>query len=393
MKPKRRKGLALGLVLALAFTLLSGTALAAAPTIQGAELQASPGETVTYTVQLKDNPGIAGVMLYLRADTKVFQVPTDRDGDYEVSTGEVTAGGSMLANTLGNEGWQVLWFQATNSQKDGVFLNIKLKVSQDAKTGTYPIQLALSPENTVDQAGKQVSLSCVNGSVQVKENAQTPSGGTSGGTGSSGITKPSQPTTPTTPDTPDQSDAVFSDVPATHWAYASVMELQKRGIVNGVQKGIFAPNAEVTRAQFMKMLAGVAGAQVGEPDKALPFTDVVEGSWYTPYVAWAYQTGVVNGVSATSFAPDAPISRQQICAMLQRLAEKQGITLPEKTAELTFKDQESIQDYAKAAVTAMQKAGLLSGYEDGTFRPANHATRAESAKILAAFLEIKEGMK
>ena len=297
----------------------------------------------------------------------------------------------MLANTLGNEGWQVLWFQATNSQKDGVFLKIKLNVSKDAKAGTYPIQLALSPENTVDQAGKQVSLACVNGSIQVKGNAQTP--GSGGNNGSSGTTKPSQPTTPTTPDTPDQSDAVFSDVPATHWAYASVMELQKRGIINGVQKGIFAPNAEVTRAQFMKMLAGVAGAQVGEPDKALPFTDVAEGSWYTPYVAWAYQTGVVNGVSATSFAPDAPISRQQICAMLQRLAEKQGITLPEKAAEITFKDQESIQDYAKAAVTAMQKAGLLSGYKDGTFRPANHATRAESAKILAAFLEIKEGMK
>ena len=391
MKPKRRKGLALGLVLALAFTLLSGTALAAAPTIQGAELQASPGETVTYTVQVKGNPGIAGVMLYLRADTKVFQVPTDRDGDYEVSTGEATAGGSMLANMLGNEGWQVLWFQATNSQKDGVFLKIKLNVSKDAKAGTYPIQLAFSPENTVDQAGKQVSLACVNGSIQVKGNAQTP--GSGGNNGSSGTTKPSQPTTPTTPDTPDQSDAVFSDVPATHWAYASVMELQKRGIINGVQKGIFAPNAEVTRAQFMKMLAGVAGAQVGEPDKALPFTDVAEGSWYTPYVAWAYQTGVVNGVSATSFAPDASISRQQICAMLQRLAEKHGITLPEKTAELIFKDQESIQDYAKTAVTAMQKAGLLSGYEDGTFRPANHATRAESAKILAAFLEIKEGMK
>lgn len=117
MKPKRRRGLALGLAVALALTLLSGTALAAAPTMQGAELQASPGETVTYTVQLKDNPGIAGVMLYLRADTSVFQVPTDQDGDYEVSTGEVTAGGSMLANTLGNEGWQVLWFQATNSQK------------------------------------------------------------------------------------------------------------------------------------------------------------------------------------------------------------------------------------------------------------------------------------
>lgn len=391
MKPKRRKGLALGLVLALAFTLLSGTALAAAPTIQGAELQASPGETVTYTVQVKGNPGIAGVMLYLRADTSVFQVPTDQDGDYEVSTGEVTAGGSMLANTLGNEGWQVLWFQATNSQKDGVFLKIKLNLSKDAKAGTYPIQLALSPENTVDQAGKQVSLACVNGSIQVKGNAQTP--GSGGNNGSSGTTKPSQPTTPTTPDTPNQSDAVFSDVPATHWAYASVMELQKCGIVNGVQKGIFAPKAEVTRAQFMKMLAGVAGAQVGEPDKALPFTDVAEGSWYTPYVAWAYQTGVVNGVSATSFAPDAPISRQQICAMLRRLAEKQGITLPEKTAEITFKDQESIQDYAKAAVTAMQKAGLLSGYEDGTFRPANHATRAESAKILAAFLEIKEGIK
>ena len=391
MKPKRRRGLALGLAVALALTLLSGTALAAAPTMQGAELQASPGETVTYTVQLKDNPGIAGVMLYLRADTKVFQVPTDQDGDYEVSTGEATAGGSMLANTLGNEGWQVLWFQATNSQKDGVFLKIKLNVSKDAKAGTYPIQLALSPENTVDQAGKQVSLACVNGSIQVKGNAQTP--GSGGNNGSSATTKPSQPTTPTTPDTPDQSDAVFSDVPATHWAYASVMELQKRGIINGVQKVIFAPNAEVTRAQFMKMLAGVAGAQVGEPDKALPFTDVAEGSWYTPYVAWAYQTGVVNGVSATSFAPDAPISRQQICAMLQRLAEKQGITLPEKTAEITFKDQESIQDYAKTAVTAMQKAGLLSGYEDGTFRPANHATRAESAKILAAFLEIKEGMK
>ena len=391
MKPKRRKGLALGLVLALAFTLLSGTALAAAPTIQGAELQASAGETVTYTVQVKGNPGIAGVMLYLRADTSVFQVPTDQDGDYEVSTGEVTAGGSMLANTLGNEGWQVLWFQATNSQKDGVFLKIKLNLSKDAKAGTYPIQLALSPENTVDQAGKQVSLACVNGSIQVKGNAQTR--GSGGNNGSSWTTKPSQPTTPTTPDTPNQSDAVFSDVPATHWAYASVMELQKRGIVNGVQKGIFAPNAEVTRAQFMKMLAGVAGAQVGEPDKALPFTDVAEGSWYTPYVAWAYQTGVVNGVSATSFAPDASISRQQICAMLQRLAEKHGITLPEKTAELIFKDQESIQDYAKTAVTAMQKAGLLSGYEDGTFRPANHATRAESAKILAAFSEIQEGMK
>lgn len=183
----------------------------------------------------------------------------------------------------------------------------------------------------------------------------------------------------------------FSDVDPNSWAAPYIYGLYEQGIVDGIGGNLFAPTRSITRAEFVKLLAGAAGVKDEDLSKdASTFTDVEHGSWYEPYVIWAVENKVATGTSATTFAPTALITRQEMATMLYRYAENSGIELPETVAASAFADADSISDWAADAVSAMQKAGVIDGIGGNLFAPTDNATREQACKVLMTFLEVTE---
>lgn len=180
---------------------------------------------------------------------------------------------------------------------------------------------------------------------------------------------------PVNPKPGEDTKSEFTDLPSSHWAYEAVTALKDLGIVNGVSADSFAPDNNVTRAEFTKMVAVLFGLKATSTESK--FADCGADDWFTPYVLAAAEAGYVNGVDDTHFAPDAQITRQDICTILGRVLDAN-----EAAAEAGFTDADQIQDYAVQYVKSFVALGVVNGYEDGTFRPEVSATRAEAAKIL-----------
>lgn len=184
----------------------------------------------------------------------------------------------------------------------------------------------------------------------------------------------------------------FTDVAEDAWYHDYVYDLVYRGVVNGMTATTYEPEGKLTRAQFVKLLAcSLADAETLKTYEGKhPFKDS-EGHWAETYIAWAKDKGIVEGVSATEFDPEAPITREQMATIFGRYALKQGIELPKDAAPAeSFPDADKISEYAREFVELMRIAGILNGYEDGTFRPQGNATRAEAAKLFSLFLSITD---
>ena len=174
----------------------------------------------------------------------------------------------------------------------------------------------------------------------------------------------------------------FTDVPADRWSYPYIKQLYDAGVVSGTSATTFEPTANVTRAQFVTMIAGLAGADVSGYASG-PFDDVQTGSWYAPYVNWAAASGIVSGTSATTFDPAAEISRQDMAVMLYNYAQQAGVQLKQTTVT-PFTDEGSIAAYALPAVQALHSAGVISGMPDGSFQPQATTTREQACVVLCA---------
>ena len=178
----------------------------------------------------------------------------------------------------------------------------------------------------------------------------------------------------------------FADVSENEWFYGAVEYAAKNGLMNGVSDNEFAPNAALTRAMFVTVLYRMEN----EPETAnAAFTDVVSGSWYEKAVAWAYAGGLVTGVSETEFAPEDTITREQMAAILYRYAKFKGMDVSVR-GETSYTDKDAISDYAADAVIWAATKAVMSGNADGSFAPADNATRAEAA---AVFMRIQEILK
>lgn len=185
----------------------------------------------------------------------------------------------------------------------------------------------------------------------------------------------------------------FSDV-SNHWAKDYITYLSARDIIKGMSQTTFAPNSNITRAQFVQILANLAGADLSRytGEKLSAFSDVKESSWYAKVAAWAAESGISTGVEnkdgSKSFHPNENISRQDMAVMILRYTEKMGtysLTAVNKAA--SFEDGNQIAAYAKESVSKLQQAGLLSGKTSITLAPKDNATRAESAKMITMLIE------
>ena len=157
----------------------------------------------------------------------------------------------------------------------------------------------------------------------------------------------------------------FSDV--NGWEKEYVYYLAERKILNGKADGQFKPADNITRAEFVKILAAVSGQDVSK-STGTSFSDVNAASWYAPYVEWAYKNGIVKG-SNGNFKPSANITRQDMAVMIENFSKYMSKTVPSMEAGKTFADDSRIASYAKDAVASLQKAGIISGDVNGKFLP------------------------
>lgn len=178
----------------------------------------------------------------------------------------------------------------------------------------------------------------------------------------------------------------FTDITG-HWAADNILFAASRGLLSGTSDTTFSPDTGMTRGMFVTALGRLAGIN---PDsyQTGKFTDVKADAYYAPYVNWAAQTGIVEGVTATTFAPDTNINREQMAVIMKNYAAKLGYDLPQTLKAVTFADNTQISSWAKDAVKSMQQAGILAGKVNNRFDPKGTATRAEVATVLRRFVEI-----
>ena len=178
----------------------------------------------------------------------------------------------------------------------------------------------------------------------------------------------------------------FTDITG-HWAADNILFAASRGLLSGTSDTTFSPDTGMTRGMFMTALGRLAGIN---PDsyQTGKFTDVKADAYYAPYVNWAAQNGIVEGVTATTFAPDTNINREQMAVIMKNYAAKLGYDLPQTLKAVTFADNTQISSWAKDAVKSMQQAGILTGKNENKFDPKGTATRAEVATVLRRFVEI-----
>ena len=183
----------------------------------------------------------------------------------------------------------------------------------------------------------------------------------------------------------EQAPLPFPDVTEGDWFYDAVRYAYETGLMDGVGDSLFAPNSDTTRAQLVTILYRLEGEP--EVSGTSGFTDVEAGTWYTDAVAWAAANGIVNGVSETEFAPGKNITREQLATILFRYAEAKGYDVSARADLSAYPDADQIQSYAAESVAWAVAEGLIQGFEDNTLRPAGNATRAQIATILMRFCE------
>lgn len=173
----------------------------------------------------------------------------------------------------------------------------------------------------------------------------------------------------------------FNDLGDAGWAEEAINALAEHAYVNGVAPGSFAPDAPLTRAQFAKFLVLADGLTVGSPS-GVSFSDVTATDWFAPYVAAAYQAGLVKGTTAAAFSPNDPLTQEQMLVMLSRLLGPKA-SESDSGAVNGFYD---LDPWAQRGVSAAMNANILNGFPAGSFQPRNPATRAQAAQAIFNYL-------
>lgn len=174
----------------------------------------------------------------------------------------------------------------------------------------------------------------------------------------------------------------FADVAQGAWYYGDVAYVYENGLFNGVTADSFAPGGKMQRCMMTTVLHRLAG----EPAMSYSplFQDIADGQWYTAGTVWAGQNGVVSGVGNGRFAPFANITRQEIAVILYRYAGRMGYDVSASAGLDGFTDAGSVDVWGRDAVSWAVGAGILNG-NNGQLLPRGDATRAEVSAMLHRF--------
>jgi len=291
------------------------------------------------------------------------------------STGAYTVTGTApvtISKTRGNPA--ITWNSDT----------LKLDIAAGLAAGTYPVVLTASNGVSPDAT--------LTFTLTVQAGGNGGGGSDSGGSGYI-PSYPSVTPSPTPSEAPSGWQNPFADVHSGDWFYNDVGYVYTNGLMFGTSTdpALFSPNMNLTRGMLVTILYRAAGSPgAGNGAGGTTFTDVPGGMYYTDAVAWATANGIIFGYGDGRFGPNDNITRQDLAVILYRYAQYAGIKLPMTKDYAGFTDEADIANYAKAAIEAFFKAGIISGYPDGSVKPNGETTRVEVASMLHRFLEIEK---
>ena len=178
---------------------------------------------------------------------------------------------------------------------------------------------------------------------------------------------------------------IYTDVPADSWYANAVKYCYDNGLMDGIGGDEFAPNAVTTRAMVVTVLYRIEGEPSASGNGG--FTDVPSGQWYTEAVAWAKAHGIVNGYSATEFAPDDAMTREQMAAVMFRYAEYKGVA-SDTSADLSgYTDAGKVSTWAEEAMEWANAEKIITGTSTTKLAPSGSSTRAQLATVLMRYFE------
>ena len=171
----------------------------------------------------------------------------------------------------------------------------------------------------------------------------------------------------------------FEDVSPGAWYEEAVRYAYFHNIMEGTSATTFVPNKSLTRAEAVQVLYNLEDQPT--VSESTTFPDLVH-EWYKPAIAWAEQTGVVDGYT---FRPDEPVTREEFAQMLYNYAAYKGYDLTAEGDLAQFPDGNQLQEWARPAMTWANGNELINGHDDGTLQPGGDSTRAQAASILMSF--------
>ncbi|MNI12874.1 Endoglucanase precursor [compost metagenome] len=177
-------------------------------------------------------------------------------------------------------------------------------------------------------------------------------------------------------------DLSFTDVPTDHWAYEALKIAAAQHVIDGRDDGSFAPLDITSRSQFAAMIARSLHLK---GSGQIYFDDVPQDAWYAQAVSSAVEAGLISGRTPQLFAPEEPITREEMAVILVRAAGKQGYNGVQ--GEKIYQDEQQISEWALPYVRTAAQIGLMKGASGGLFHPTQSATRAEAVKALVNFMQ------
>ncbi len=335
--------------------------------VVGREISAAPGDTVEWTLDISENPGIMAWQVQISWDRAVLKLN-------RASAGKAFSSGLFQSNSLTEGTLEAIWCATRNIYENGTMLKIMLDVSPAAEAGDYPVSVRFVAKNTVDEDGNPVAFHVVNGSVSIAIEESDPE--------ETDITAPPEDDEPdeiNECDEPVETGPVFSnpftDVSADKYYYNAVLWAAEKGITSGTSATTFGPDKECTRAQIVTFLWSTLSSP--EPkNRTNPFIDVPAGSYYYKPVLWAIEQGITSGTSANTFSPDAACTRGQAMTFLWS-AEGASVV----NASSRFTDVTVDKYFYRPVLWAVNK-GITSGTSSTTFSPDSTCTRAQIVTFL-----------
>lgn len=186
---------------------------------------------------------------------------------------------------------------------------------------------------------------------------------------------------------PEEPAMPFTDVNENDWFYDVVLYAYDNGLMTGVSATEFAPNQTTTRGMIVSMLARLEGVTSAE---SAGFTNVADNDWYATAVNWAASVGVVNGYEDDTFRPNAPITREQMAAILYNYADYKGYDVSARADLSDYADAASISSWAEDVLAWANAEGLINGMTATTIDPQGATTRAQTAAMFERFLTAHE---
>jgi|GEM_PF-5524708 len=182
----------------------------------------------------------------------------------------------------------------------------------------------------------------------------------------------------------DTKKIKFDDVKTTDWFYDSVKYVVQKGIMSGTKDNCFEPDKPLTREMLAAILYNIEGQPENEGKTS--FEDVKENQWYTKAIAWAEKNGIMQGRENSIFGLGESVTREQMAAVLYRYSKYKNCETAVTVTNNTFNDSGSVSEYAKEAVAWAEQNGIMTGY-DNNFNPQAETSRAQSASVMARFLQ------